>query len=121
MILHGLFSSCCRLRCVRLLADQEGYALLPKRRAHLFEVHEVGTAVDFHVSALGGAGESIEKPAGVGIGAKPIPGAADDSHRARAAEKRLTEITVSTANATAKGLKNRIFSPGQGRRGSWMP
>jgi hypothetical protein len=23
---------------------------------------------------------------------------------------RLTEITVSTANATAKGLKNRIFS-----------
>jgi hypothetical protein len=34
---------------------------------------------------------------------------------------RLTEITVSTANATAKGLKNRIFSPGQGRRGSWMP
>jgi hypothetical protein len=34
---------------------------------------------------------------------------------------RLTEITVSTANATAKGLKNRIFSPGQGRRGSWKP
>jgi hypothetical protein len=30
---------------------------------------------------------------------------------------RLTEITVSTANATAKGLKNRIFSPGQGRAG----
>jgi hypothetical protein len=34
---------------------------------------------------------------------------------------RLTEITVSTANATAKGLKNRIFSPGQGRRGSCKP
>jgi hypothetical protein len=28
----------------------------------------------------------------------------------------LTE-TVSTANATTKGLKDRIFSPGQGRRG----
>jgi hypothetical protein len=24
-------------------------------------------------------------------------------------------------NAFAKGLKNRIFSPGQGRRGSWKP
>jgi putative tryptophan/tyrosine transport system substrate-binding protein len=35
--------------------------------------------------------------------------------------RRLTEITVSTENATAKGLKNRIFSPGQGRRGSWRP
>jgi hypothetical protein len=34
---------------------------------------------------------------------------------------RLTEITLSTENATAKGLKNRIFSPGQGRRGSWKP
>jgi tripartite-type tricarboxylate transporter receptor subunit TctC len=34
---------------------------------------------------------------------------------------RLTEITVATENATAKGLKNRIFSPGQGRRGSWKP
>jgi hypothetical protein len=30
---------------------------------------------------------------------------------------RLTEITVSTANATAKGLKNRIFSPGQAAAG----
>jgi hypothetical protein len=34
---------------------------------------------------------------------------------------RLTEITVATENATAKGVKNRIFSPGQGRRGSWKP
>jgi hypothetical protein len=45
----------------------------------------------------------------------PIEGELDDK------KIRLTEITVSTANATAKGLKNRIFSRGQGRRGSWKP
>jgi hypothetical protein len=37
---------------------------------------------------------------------------------ARADQKiRLTEITISTGNATAKGLKNRIFSPGQAAAG----
>jgi hypothetical protein len=69
------------------------------------------THIDGACRAGGGAVHSIKGSR------QPLSGT-----RARADKKiRLTEITVSTANATAKGLKNRIFSPGQGSPVSRKP
>lgn len=54
---------------------------------HRLEMHQVRAAADLDVALVGRGGERVEQPACVGIGDKPVPGAADDrdrgAHRAR--------------------------------------
>src|SRR5260370_19198965 len=64
-----------------IVAPQEADTFAPKRRAHGFEMHQVGAAADLDVALCRRLRERIEQPTGVVIQHQPVPFAADDRDR----------------------------------------